>query len=477
LSTTTTLTTTSAGPTAPRFGFRVVGFVALASALLAGCGDSPARPNVVVVSFDTLRADAIGSYGGPVSTPGFDRLAADGVLFERAIAPAPETAASHATLFTGFDVQHHTVDRNGATLPPDLVTLAEAFHAAGYATGAFVSSFVLDPRFGWDQGFDRYDATFPIEGETVHNRGGFWSRHEFEGFDRRAEATNALAIPWLRSAPEPFFLFVHYFDPHAPSRPTAANLKKVPSEFAESRARRWAPLAPPQAEVEVADLARFIRAYYAEVLYTDAALAQLVDEIDSLGLRDRTIVAALADHGEGLGQHGLLDHAAHLYDEQIRIPWVLRWPGVIASGVRIRNPVGLIDLAPTLVDLASVALPSRTDGRSLAADLRSSGEPEPRPLLSRRRNYPKRFQHQLGTKFSVVSEDWKYIRATDDPDELYDSSVDREELHNVLDEHPDIVDRLGAVLDAHLAAYPSTDELPKLSEPERRALEALGYGD
>jgi choline-sulfatase len=444
---------------------------------LLGCGAAPAGPpNVVVVVVDTLRADALGSYGGPTATPGFDGLAAEGVLFERAVASAPETAASHATLFTGFDVQHHGVDRNGAILAPDLDTLAEAFRAAGYSTGAFVSSFVLDPRFGWDQGFDDYDATFPISGETVHNRGGFWSRHEFEGFDRRAQATNAAAIPWLRDAREPFFLFIHYFDPHAPNQPTPANLQQIPQAFARNRAQIWAPLAPSQAGVDQAELTRFIRSYYAEVLYTDSALEGLVAAIEAEGFGDRTLIAVTADHGEGLGQHGLLDHAAYLYEEQIHVPWVLRWPGTLAAGSRIRTAVGLVDLAPTIAELAGVSLPGATDGRSVATAALGGSEPEARPLLSRRRHYPKRFQRQLGTKFSVAVGPWKYIRATDDPDELYDLNSDREEIRNLHDARPAVVARLAAVLDEHLATYPLSNDPPQLTEKEREALEALGYG-
>ncbi len=467
------------GRTPRRFVAWVVSFAAGAAALLPilGCGDSPAGlPNVVVVVVDTLRADALGSYGGPAATPGFDQLANEGVVFERAVAAAPETAASHATLFTGFDVQHHSVDRNGATLAPQLDTLAEAFRRAGYSTGAFVSSFVLDPRFGWDQGFDQYDATFPISGETVHNRGGFWSRHEFEGFDRRAQVTNSVAIPWLRSAREPFFLFVHYFDPHAPNQPAQANIKRIPQAFAQSRAQTWAAFAPANSGVDPADLSRFIRAYYAEVLYTDSALGRLVGAIDTAGFRDRTLIAVTADHGEGLGQHGLLDHAAHLYEEQIRVPWVLRWPGTLAAGIRIRTAVGLVDLAPTLAELAGVPFPGAHDGRSIAAAVLSGGEPEGRPLLSRRRHYPRRFQQQLGTKFSVAVDGWKYIRSSDDPDELYDLNSDREENHNLHDARPGVVEGLAAVLDEHLAAYPLVNALPKLSEEEQQALEALGYG-
>lgn len=442
---------------------------------LAACA-APERPNLVLVSVDTLRADALGAYGGPVPTPAFDGLAAAGVLFEQAIAPAPETAASHATLFTADEVQRHGVTRNGARLDDGLVTLAEVFRAAGYRTAAFVSSFVLDPRFGWSQGFETYDATFPRAGETVHNRTGFWGRHEFDGFDRRAPATNDAALAWLRDAPEPFLLFVHYFDPHAPNAPGRAALRAVPTAFAQRRAERWIGLLGDTHGGGVAELRELIRAYHAEVVVTDAALGGLLAALDARGLAGRTIVAVTADHGEGLGQHGLLDHAAHLYEEQLRVPLLMRWPGRLAAGARVRATLGLVDLAPTLAQLAGLQMPEAVDGRSHAAALRAGREPESRPVIARRRHYPRRFGGQLGTKFSVRTERWKYIRATDDPDELYDLERDPEELDDVWRPDAPAVRELGALLDAHLAAHPRVDRAPELDADERRALEALGYG-
>ena len=165
-----------------------LGWMSLALAwTLVACGPA-APPSVVVISVDTLRADALGAYGGLVPTPTFDRFAAEGVLFEQAFAPAPATAPSHATLFTGQAPQRHGVLRNGDVLPAG-ATLAEAFRARGYATAAFVSSFVLDPRFGWNHGFASFDAVLPEAGATMGKSkpypGAFWSAQRFDGFDRR----------------------------------------------------------------------------------------------------------------------------------------------------------------------------------------------------------------------------------------------------------------------------------------------------
>ncbi len=449
--------------------------LALAAVVALACrGSEPV--NVVLVVVDTLRTDALGSYGGPTPTPAFDALVRSGVLFENAVAPAPETAASHATLFTGLDVAHHGITRNGARLGDEITTLAEAFQAEGRATAGFASSFVLDPRFGFGRGFDRYDARFPRAGETVKNRRGFWSQHEFDGCDRRAAETNAVALPWLRDAPEPFFAFVHYFDPHAPSVVSREQLEGAPFAYARDEARERFAKAPQPRGVDEVTLRRLIRSYHAEVLYTDAALGELVAAIDARGIAKRTLVVVTADHGEGLGNHGLIDHAAHLYEEQLHVPLVFHWPGTLDAGIRLRVPVGLVDLAPTIAALAGVPFFADADGHSIASALRAGREPDARRLLGRRRRYPEPYQDQLGTKFFVRDGRWKYIRSTDAVDELYDLAADRTESVNRFEANPEVAARLAAELDAHLARHPLNDEPPVLSDDERRALEALGYG-
>jgi arylsulfatase A-like enzyme len=445
------------------------------AAVLVGCGERP-RPNVLLVSVDTLRADAVGAYGSPVPTPALDALAADGVLFENAIAPAPETGPSHATLLTGIDVPRHGVGENGAPLPARVRTLADAFRSAGYPTGAFVSSFVLDPRFGWSRGFDAYDARFPKRGETIRQRVAFARQHELDGYDRRAPTTTATALAWLAAAPEPFFLFVHYFDPHAPYDGPAELASRVPTAHVQALARRWLPAARRElAELTLAELSRVIRHYHAEVLLVDQAVGELIEALETRGSRERTLIVLTADHGEGLGQHGSLDHAHQLYEAQVRVPLLFHWAGELPRGRRIETPVGLVDVAPTLAELAGVELGS-VDGRSLAAALRAGNEPAPRPLVGRRRRYPKPIAGHRGQKFFVRDARWKYIRASHDPDELYDLTQDPGELRNLHPARPGEVARLGSILDEHLAASPEPAR-PGLEEEARRGLEALGYAE
>ncbi len=441
----------------------------------AACGPPP-PPNVLLVSIDTLRADAVGAYGGPVATPALDRLAREGSLFEQAIAPASQTTPSHATLFTGQEVLHHGALRNGIPLANTAETLAEVFQRNGYATAAFASSFVLDPRFGWNQGFDHYDAEFPRSGETLRSRGGQWRKYEFDGFDRRAAATNSRALPWLESVDEPFFLFVHYFDPHAPYAALPAGAARLPSGFARAAAsERIEALRKTLPGLTLEALVLALRNYQAEVLAVDAALGRLLAGLESRGLENRTLVVVTADHGEGLGQHGTLDHAPNIYEEQLRVPLLIRWPKHVPAGRRIAEPVGLVDLAPTIAAAASLAFDGRPDGRSLLAALETGSVAEPRPIFGRRRNYPRPYQGHRGTLFFVRDGNWKLIRATEDEAELYDLAADPAERSNLFTARPDVTERLAALLDEALARHPDRGLEVAPGHEVRRGLEALGY--
>jgi len=436
-----------------------------------GCGPE-LPPNVVLVSIDTLRADALGAYGG-VPTPTVDRLAREGVLFEAAFAPAPATAPSHATLFTGQDPLRHGLLRNGEPLPESAKTLAEAFRAAGYHTAAFVSSYVLDPRFGWSRGFDHFDAELPEQSATLKKSpypGAFWAGQHFAGFDRRATATTQAARGWLASAPEPFFLFVHYFDPHAPYVPPEIYAQRLASHAFSLENRSVTGLSPAQLEHQ-------IRNYHGEVLYADDSLAALLDGIAERRSRRSTLTILVGDHGEGLGQHGWLEHALYLYDEQIHVPFVIHWPGHLAAGRRVRAQVGLADVAPTLLELAGLPPLAAVDGHSLAPAARGAAEPPARPQFGLRYLVAEATGWDHGVKSSVRTPRWKYIRAPESGDELYDLAVDPGELRNVLAQQPDVVAGLRGLLETHVAALPGAAPAAPLSEETRRALRALGYLD
>jgi len=290
---------------------------------------APAR-NVLLITIDTLRADHLGCYGDrSAATPVLDRLAARGVRFATAIAQAPLTAPSHASILTGRTPPRHGVRDNGTfVLPDDVPTLAGTFRAAGYETAAFVSGYPLERRYGLARGFDTYDDRFP-HGDDA--RAAY--------IERRADQTTAVVLQWLnrrsRGSGGRWFLWVHYFDPHAPYQP------------------------PPESAARVAG-----RAYDGEIAFVDTQIGVLLGRLEESGELARTLVVATADHGESLGEHGELTHGVFVYDATLRVPLIVAGPGVSAGLVSMTVARG-IDVAPTVWDLAGVAIPPGTDGRSL----------------------------------------------------------------------------------------------------------------
>jgi arylsulfatase A-like enzyme len=425
------------------------------------------RPNVVLVSVDTLRADALEPYGGPVPTPSFQRLAEEGVLFERAYATAPETAPSQASLLTGLRVLRHGVAANGMTLSGNHLTLAEEFRDHGYATAAFVSSSVLEPRFGWRQGFDTYDADFAADAGEPRGRA---ARAGGEPTERRAVATTLAATHWLRAAREPFFLFVHYFDPHPPYLPSRSFASRVAGVSFDVSGRH-VPGLPPRALLAIA------RAYHAEVLYLDDALGELLAAVDARADGRDTLLVVTANHGEGLGDHGGLEHGANLYDEQLQVPLIFRWPGRLPAGKRLSTAVSLRVVAPTITELAFLGPLSARDARSVASSLRAGREPEGRPVFAERRPGPAPELTPLGVKskpreMAVRHGRWKLIRGEDAPPQLYDVESDPEEEENVAARHPEVARELGVLLDELVRRNPpgiAPLPQPRQARPQARA--------
>jgi choline-sulfatase len=288
--------------------------------------------NVLIVTLDTTRADHLGCYGyAPAATPVLDRLAAGGVRFAEAVTVAPETLPAHATLFTGLLPPRHGVRVNGEDrLESRHVTLAEVARARGYETAAFVSAFVLDGRFGLAQGFGVYDDKV----ETTEGAAFAAGNNE-----RNASRTTDAALAWLRGRDRgrPFLAWVHYFDAHFPYDPP------------EAFARRFAG-----------------NPYDGEIAFVDSQLGRLLQGLDDLGGRDKTLIVVAGDHGESLGDHGERTHSLFLYRSATRVPLILSnrrlfpRPHVVDGTV-----VSLADLAPTLVDLLGVEEPPARDGLSL----------------------------------------------------------------------------------------------------------------
>jgi choline-sulfatase len=450
----------------------------VALALLCACAGRPV-PNVLLVVVDTLRADHTSAYGyARDTTPRLRALAEQGVRFENAYAPVGLTAPSHASLFTSLHPLTHGVVRNGLALGDEHVTLAEYLAVRGYQTAAVVSSFVLDREFGLGQGFAFYDDHFDPAEATVEL--AEWEGHAVgEAFDRRADHTTRRAVAWLRetrSADSPFFLFVHYFDPHAPYTPPA------------SAAARFAPEGPgPAAEVA---------AYDAEIAFTDAAIGRLLDALDELGLADATLVVVTADHGEGLMQRGYMLHGLSVHEEELRVPLLLRWPAQLPAGRSVAEPVSVLDLEPTLAELVPIGRTGiASEGHSFAAALRGAGGLDAeRPIFVYRRDFgPEPVRPAVvgeepgaqarvsvaGRQYGLREGRWKYVIAPlEGPPALYDLEADPGELHDLSAREAGQARRLGEQLEAWLGVH--AQPLPAAGTPsaeDRARLEALGYAE
>jgi choline-sulfatase len=434
----------------------------------SGCA-RPERPNLVLVTIDTLRADHTTVYGyARETTPVLARLAREGAVVDRAYAPMATTGPSHATLMTSLYPLTHGFLRNGERLSESQITLAERLKAAGYRTSGVVSSFVLKQNFGFAQGFGSFDARFDVASSTTHLDGWEGKDIEGQGFDRRADKTTDIALDWLekRQRDKPFFLWVHYYDPHSPYAPPPPFDAQFP--------------AP-----EPTALSRAVAAYDGEIAFVDQQLGRLVAAIDAQGIARNTLVAVTSDHGEGLMQHGHMAHGLQLYEEAVHVPLVFRWPGHLQAGLRLPGPVEHVDLAPTVMDLLRVPWgEGESQGQSLAAALTGAqgvaGRDPRRMVFLQRRLYDTEMVsgfHVKGAKFAVRARGLKYIEALEEGTrELYDLDRDPGETANLLDARTDDGKRLAALIAAWRAHHDRGVRAPDDTSPEAlEALRALGY--
>lgn len=429
----------------------LVGAVAWLAA--RGCAAKP-KFNLLLITLDTTRADRLGCYGyAGAHTPHLDALSAAGALFERAYTCAPLTLPAHASLLTGLYPPEHGLRINGrGRLPGGVPTLAETLRARGYQTAAFIASVTLDSRYGLDRGFDVYDDEAAglrpeHEGLELYAAADAQQLQRYRPGDEMADA----ALGWLAGAAaagRPFFAWVHFYDPHQPYADHT-------NEFAR-------PVAT--------------NGYDTEVAFMDAQVGRLVDFLRRRGLERRTLVVAVGDHGEGLGEHGEHTHGFLLYDSTLRIPLLLAWPGRIPAGLRVPAAVPLTDLAPTILELllpgpgrARAAESARR--RSLAGAFR--GAP-----LSDRVCYAETDQPYTGYGWSplrgCVDAEWKYIRST--RPELYDLRSDPGETNDLAGAQPGRARELAAALAGlEQGLRPVRAEAVALPAAERRQLESLGY--
>ncbi|MBP7745192.1 MAG: sulfatase [Phycisphaerae bacterium] len=339
-----------------------------------GRASSAARPNVLLIVADTLRADRLGSHGSALgATPQLDAFATESTRFARAYAHAPWTLPAFASLFTSLSPpQHGAGGRLGEFrgLRPDVRTVAEVFHDAGYATAEITNIDFLAERFGMTQGFKHVD---------------FVPTDNVEG--RRATQTTDAALRWLRSArTQPFFLFVHYFDPHLTYDPPADFRQRfaAPEDHGDTR---WLFGTVPQMiayrqgklSIDAPTIRRAERLYNGEVAFTDAEVGRLIAALREMQLADSTIIVFTADHGEEFLDHGGFEHGHTLYEELVHVPLLIRYPGHLTPGVAA-SVVRHIDVAPTLCALAGIQPDPMFAGQNLL-DVVGIDPPLDRPVL------------------------------------------------------------------------------------------------
>ena len=421
--------------------------------LAAGCGAPRSRRNVLLVTFDTTRADRIGCYGFPLArTPRLDRLAREGVRCTDAIAAAPITLPSHATILTGLHPPAHGVRDNGTfALGEKAVTLAERLKGAGYETQAFVSAVVLNRRYGLAQGFDGYDDDLWAEDAPklfmIRERRAARTAQRFVEWLGRRDGASAKAKGKDR---KPFFAWVHFFDPHQPLTPLAADSILSPTP------------------------------YDAEIAAADRGLGALLDALEERDLLDDTLVVVTADHGESLGEHGEKTHAIFVYDATIRVPLVLRLPGTIPRGLVYRGPVRHVDVVPTVLSVLGLPGGGETQGVDLLPGLRSPPLSPRVAHLAKLPQYSESLVAELGFGMAplqaIRSGGFKLIRAP--RPELYDLAADPHETRNLLpgDERRAAIlsDQLDRVLSDSLRFGIDSTGNP-MSKETMETLVSLGY--
>ena len=386
---------------------------------------------IVFISIDTLRADRLPAYGYKgISTPNIDRLASDSILFENAYAHSPQTLPSHTSILSGeLPFEHGVRDNVGFNVKAGQQFLQHALKSAGFATGAFVSSYVLREQVGFHQGFDTFDDELPAASPE----------QPLGQVQRAGDATMAAAMGWVDGrASGKFFLFTHIYEPHTPYTPPAPFNKSQP--------------------------------YDGEVEHADQIVGSLLAHLRAKGLYDESTIVLLSDHGEGLGDHGEEEHGIFLYRETIHVPLIVKLPRSSGANRRVAAPVQHIDLVPTVLEIAGVAPQPRLRGRSLLPALMNSGELKATNIYSE--SLSPRYHFGWSELYALSDERYRLIRAP--KDELYDLAQDARELKSIAGERAQVTGAMRSALDSMIANAGVTAPAA-VSDEDRQKLAALGY--
>ena len=360
-------------------------------ALAAGLMAAPARTPVIFISVDTLRADHLSSYGSKGRpTPSIDRLAKGGTLFANVNTLAPLTLPSHVAMLSSRRPFQTQVRDNGQVVPESVLLLPEVLQSQGYRTAAFVGGFVLDKRFGLNQGFQHYDSPFHTPEDREADAGDL---------KRLGSDVTASALSWIdKNAGNPFFVFLHLFDLHTPDNLPPAVRKRFPGPR-----------------------------YQAELGYVDEVLSQFFDALTKRGLYDKALIVFVSDHGEGLGDHGENSHGFFVYQSTMAVPMIVHWPAATGYVARVDEPVSLLRLAPTILDALGIPKPDAFQGASLLTLAKGKASPSLEEIYGESLYANRHFQ--TSALWTLRKGRYKFIQAP--KPEFYDLTNDPAEARNL----------------------------------------------
>ncbi|MEW5988260.1 MAG: sulfatase [Chloroflexota bacterium] len=461
------------------------------------------KPNILLIALESTRFDHLSCYGYQrPTTPNIDQVAAEGVLYERAISPAPWTLPSHACLFTGLHTSQHGTNFNNPRLNPDLMTLAETLAAHGYRTGAFSTNPWINETLNFNKGFDTFRwakrafewlaPIFPRETileKVVRYVQDYWRPPSLRN--------NVLIEKWVKEAQasdQPFFAYTMYYDPHYPLRPRPPYAKQYLGE----KYGRWLRVnkdpdrymaGAVQMTEEDFEILRGL--YDSRIASMDDIIGRLVKSLRGMGILDDTMLILIADHGENFGEHNLMSHQYCVYDTLVHVPLIIRYPARFPTGLRVQGQVQSTELFTTILDVAGIdrqAVKNDLRGRSLVPDELAVAPPLPYaiseylvPNLERMQRLFAKYNWQQYDRAvrSLRREDYKYIWTSDDRPELYDLKADPGETNNLAAAQPELAAEMQGQMDEWLASINQSDRsaqpVQELSEDVLERLKDLGY--
>jgi arylsulfatase A-like enzyme/tetratricopeptide (TPR) repeat protein len=401
------------------------------------------KPNIILMTLDTTRADHLACYGYPdVKTPNLDSLARRGVLFEQAATVSPLTLPAHCSIMTGMYPTYHNVRINGNTaLNEEQTTIAEVLSAQGYRCGAFIGAFVLDGRWGLNQGFAHYDDRFDLKK---------YKHIDLGAVQRPGDEIMDAALDWLEKEKNaPFFAWIHLYDPHTPYEPPEPYL----SEYG------------PRGLVGL---------YDGEIAFMDEQIGRCVSWLERNGLERSTVLILVGDHGEGLGSHGEGTHGYYIYDYAVHVPFIVVAPFESLQGVRVPSQVRVVDIFPTLMELAALGPALETQGRSLLPAMFRPGTEDDGFAYSE--SMTPNLQFGWSSLHSLRTTKYKYIDAP--RAELYDLAGDAGELTNLFADSPDVARKMKQELNRLMEETGRGAPAPQAANLDKETMErlsALGY--